>query len=338
MSDAARPGRWASQLRIALCPIHSSETPAPMTRSRRSFRPSSTISFHYGKHHKAYVDKLNELVPGTAYEDLSLEDVVKKSAKDEKGKAIFNNAGQIWNHNFYWNSAMTPKGGRAGQDQERAGRQLWRFDAFKAAFKAAACRSVRQRPGFGWSRAPTASSRSRRPPTLTPMAHGMRLLLSSPTCGSTPTTLRLPRSPAGSHPGVARHDSRTGRSPGWLRPEQSMLGTILPDRLILILIRALPTWPHSSGWGFDRGRIGLVLIIVIILLLMGRIALHAAQGAPSGAFLTQRQYLKARLNEPSRNERMVGQQVMVSEHSRRLREPTDQHHHGDHQRRGGTPL
>ena len=60
-----------------------------------------TISFHYGKHHKAYVDKLNELIAGTAYESMTLEEIVQKSAKTEKDKAIFNNAGQAWNHNFY---------------------------------------------------------------------------------------------------------------------------------------------------------------------------------------------------------------------------------------------
>ena len=69
-----------------------------------------TISFHYGKHHKAYVDKLNELVVGTPYESLTLEEIVRKAAGNDKDKAIFNNAGQIWNHNFYWES-MTPKGG-----------------------------------------------------------------------------------------------------------------------------------------------------------------------------------------------------------------------------------
>src|SRR5216683_91346 len=65
---------------------------------------AKTISFHYGKHHKAYVDKLNELIEGTPYADMSLEDIIKKSAKDEKAKKIFNNAAQAWNHDFYWHS------------------------------------------------------------------------------------------------------------------------------------------------------------------------------------------------------------------------------------------
>ena len=69
-----------------------------------------TLEYHYGKHHKAYVDKLNELIEGTAYAGMTIEEIVKKSAKDEKGKAIFNNAAQSWNHDFYWQS-MTAKGG-----------------------------------------------------------------------------------------------------------------------------------------------------------------------------------------------------------------------------------
>ena len=76
---------------------------------------AKTISFHYGKHHKAYVDTLNELIEGTAYAQMSLEDIVKKSAKDEKAKKIFNNAGQAWNHDFYWQSMIAKGGAPAGE-------------------------------------------------------------------------------------------------------------------------------------------------------------------------------------------------------------------------------
>ena len=72
---------------------------------------AKTISFHYHKHHKAYVDNLNKLIGGTPYEHLDLEAIVKKAAGNDKDKGIFNNAGQIWNHNFYWES-MSPKGGK----------------------------------------------------------------------------------------------------------------------------------------------------------------------------------------------------------------------------------
>jgi Fe-Mn family superoxide dismutase len=71
-----------------------------------------TIQFHYGKHHKGYVDTLNTLILGTPYETQNLEDIIRTSyKKDEK---IFNNAAQIWNHDFYWSSLtphpMLPKG------------------------------------------------------------------------------------------------------------------------------------------------------------------------------------------------------------------------------------
>ncbi len=71
---------------------------------------ANTISFHYGKHHKAYVDNLNKLVVGTEFADLSLEAVIKGSAGKADKAAIFNNSAQIWNHTFYWNS-LKPNGG-----------------------------------------------------------------------------------------------------------------------------------------------------------------------------------------------------------------------------------
>lgn len=69
-----------------------------------------TIGFHYGKHHKGYVDKLNKIVKGTECADLPLEKIITSTAGQPENAAIFNNAAQIWNHNFYWKS-MRPKGG-----------------------------------------------------------------------------------------------------------------------------------------------------------------------------------------------------------------------------------
>ena len=70
---------------------------------------ANTISFHYYKHHQAYVDMLNKLVEGTGFADLKLEEIVQKTdgAADAKEKKIFNNAAQVWNHDFYWHS-LTP--------------------------------------------------------------------------------------------------------------------------------------------------------------------------------------------------------------------------------------
>ena len=69
-----------------------------------------TLSFHYGKHHNAYVTKLNELTKGTAHEKKTLEEVIREAAK-EKGP-LFNNAAQVWNHTFFWN-CLKPSGGGA---------------------------------------------------------------------------------------------------------------------------------------------------------------------------------------------------------------------------------
>jgi Fe-Mn family superoxide dismutase len=72
-----------------------------------------TVGLHYGKHHKGYFEKLNRLVENTPYAELSLDDVIRK-AKADGDQAIFNNAGQAWNHNFYWDQfrggPAAPKG------------------------------------------------------------------------------------------------------------------------------------------------------------------------------------------------------------------------------------
>jgi Fe-Mn family superoxide dismutase len=69
-----------------------------------------TLSFHYGKHHKTYVDTLNKLIVGTEFADMPLEKIVKATSGQFEQVAIFNNAAQAWNHNFYWQS-LRPNGG-----------------------------------------------------------------------------------------------------------------------------------------------------------------------------------------------------------------------------------
>src|SRR6201999_1366855 len=73
---------------------------------------ANTMSFHHGKHHKKYVETLNKLIEGTEYAGMELEEIVQKTfkAKDEKQKKIFNNAGQHWNHTFFWR-CRPPRGG-----------------------------------------------------------------------------------------------------------------------------------------------------------------------------------------------------------------------------------
>ena len=66
---------------------------------------AETIEYHYGKHHKAYVDNINRLITGTEFEKMSLEEIIQKSSG-----GVFNNAAQVWNQTFYWN-CLSPKGG-----------------------------------------------------------------------------------------------------------------------------------------------------------------------------------------------------------------------------------
>lgn len=85
----------------------------PLPYAENALEPvitARTIGFHHGKHHKAYVDNLNKLVAGTEYAALSLEKIIGATAGQPEKSAIFNNAAQIWNHTFYWQS-MRAKGG-----------------------------------------------------------------------------------------------------------------------------------------------------------------------------------------------------------------------------------
>lgn len=71
---------------------------------------ASTIGFHYGKHHKGYVDNLNKLIAGTEFAELPLEKIIAATSGKADKTAIFNNAAQAWNHAFYWRS-LKPRGG-----------------------------------------------------------------------------------------------------------------------------------------------------------------------------------------------------------------------------------
>jgi Fe-Mn family superoxide dismutase len=72
---------------------------------------ANTIGFHYGKHHKGYVDNLNKLVAGTEFADMSLAKIVTATAGNPDKAALFNNAAQVWNHDFYWSSLKAGGGG-----------------------------------------------------------------------------------------------------------------------------------------------------------------------------------------------------------------------------------
>jgi Fe-Mn family superoxide dismutase len=109
---------------------------------------AETIDYHYGKHHKTYVDNLNKFVPGTRYESMSLEDVIKASYNQASEKKIFNNAAQVWNHTFFWNSMAPNAGGTpTGALAAAIDRAFGTFGDFQKKFNEAAVGQF----GSGWA-------------------------------------------------------------------------------------------------------------------------------------------------------------------------------------------
>ena len=95
---------------------------------------AETIEYHYGKHHKAYVDNINRLITGTEFEKMSLEEIIQKSSG-----GIFNNAAQVWNHTFYWNCLSPNLGGEpTGEIANAITKQFGSFAEFKEKFTNAA--------------------------------------------------------------------------------------------------------------------------------------------------------------------------------------------------------
>ena len=109
----------------------------------------NTIGFHYGKHHKTYVDNLNNLVKGTDLEGKSLEDVVMATAGKADKAPLFNNSAQIWNHDFYWKS-MKPNGGGAptGKVADKIVESFGSFEEFKKQLSATTVSQFGS--GWGW--------------------------------------------------------------------------------------------------------------------------------------------------------------------------------------------
>jgi Fe-Mn family superoxide dismutase len=109
---------------------------------------AETIDYHYGKHHQAYVTNLNNLAPGTRYESMTLDEVVKTSFGQASEKPFFNNAAQVWNHTFYWNS-LAPKAGGAptGAIAAAIDASFGSFAEFKDKFSKAAATQF----GSGWA-------------------------------------------------------------------------------------------------------------------------------------------------------------------------------------------
>ena len=104
---------------------------------------AETLEYHHGKHHAAYVDKLNQLIEGSEYQDMPLVDIVRQASG-----GIFNNGAQVWNHTFYWN-CLSPEGGGEPKAELAAAidRSFGDFASFKEQFSQAAVSNF----GSGWT-------------------------------------------------------------------------------------------------------------------------------------------------------------------------------------------
>ncbi|MDP1840883.1 MAG: superoxide dismutase [Reyranella sp.] len=123
----------------------------PLPYSKSALEPhmsTRTLEFHYSKHHQAYVTNLNNLVLGTPLAAKPLETIIRETAKDESAAGIFNNAAQVWNHTFFWNS-MKPAGGGAptGELAHQINHDFGSVDKFKERFRQAAVGQF----GSGWA-------------------------------------------------------------------------------------------------------------------------------------------------------------------------------------------
>lgn len=119
----------------------------PLPYAKNALSPyisEETLEYHYGKHHLAYVNNLNKLIEGTEYEELSLEEIIKKT----KTGGIFNNAAQTWNHTFYWH-CLSPKGGDepTGKVADLIKDAFGSFSAFQEKFTQTAIGTF----GSGWA-------------------------------------------------------------------------------------------------------------------------------------------------------------------------------------------
>jgi Fe-Mn family superoxide dismutase len=136
-----------------------------------------TMSFHYGKHHQAYVDNLNKLVASTPMAQEPLEKIIQDTAGVADKSAVFNNAAQVWNHTFFWQSMNARGGGKpAGRLLELIEKSFGSFDEFKNSFKSAAVSQF----GSGWVWLVQDGDMLKIVKTSnadTPVAHGQTVLL-----------------------------------------------------------------------------------------------------------------------------------------------------------------
>jgi superoxide dismutase, Fe-Mn family len=126
--------------------------PDPLPYAQNALEPyisARTISFHYGKHHQGYADTLNRLITGTRFADKTLETIILENARGNENIEIFNNAAQIWNHNFFWACMKKQGGGKpTGPLLVMIEQSFGSFDQFTKEFKKAA--TSRFGSGYAW--------------------------------------------------------------------------------------------------------------------------------------------------------------------------------------------
>ncbi|MEA5530973.1 superoxide dismutase [Dolichospermum sp. UHCC 0684] len=138
---------------------------------------AETFEYHYGKHHKAYVDNLNKLVDGTELANKSLEEVIQIAFGDSAKAGIFNNAAQVWNHSFFWN-CLKPAGGGAptGALAAKIEQDFGSFEKFKEEFSTAAATQFGS--GWAWLVDDGGTLKVMKTPNAeNPLAHGKKALL-----------------------------------------------------------------------------------------------------------------------------------------------------------------
>ncbi|NWF59171.1 MAG: superoxide dismutase [Fischerella sp.] len=151
--------------------------PFPMDALEQYGMKAETFEYHYGKHHKAYVDNLNKLTEGTELADKPLEEVIQISFKDSSKTGIFNNAAQVWNHTFFWNCLKPAGGGQPKGDlASKIEKDFGSFDKFKEEFSNAAATQF----GSGWAWLVDDNGTlkvTKTPNAENPLVHGQKALL-----------------------------------------------------------------------------------------------------------------------------------------------------------------
>jgi superoxide dismutase, Fe-Mn family len=179
-SASARESSSATGTTSATAPASGSIVLLPLPWAENALEPvvsAKTIGFHYGKHHKTYVDTVNKMIAGTEFADMKLEKLIDATAGKTDKAGIFNNAAQVWNHTFYWNS-LRPKGGGEPPSmlKQKIEAAFGSVDACKKELSAAAVAQF----GSGWAWLVADAGTLKIVKTAdaeTPITHGVKPLL-----------------------------------------------------------------------------------------------------------------------------------------------------------------